>query len=400
MMFHGMKRGTGIELLNVANDSIYACLCAGGKNVENILDYIDWRGDLTLAQSPFNEVDNLILAELAFVDFADIVPSFDAGGGPVTLHDAAELYFARESGTGEEMGVLVPDAIPELLRRCAQSARFGDILLYGYDAQIDRAREKQFAAVTMQLSDGTVYVAYRGTDDTLVGWKEDFNMSFLPVVPSQEESLVYLRRTAQVYRRAKLRLGGHSKGGNLAVYSAVQCGEEIQRRIVAVYNNDGPGFSSDILQTEAYRRMEGRILTIVPQSSVVGMLLTHAESYAVVCSGQTGLWQHDGFSWAVRGASFVYLDDISSEGRFYDAALKELVARLTPAQREAFSNALFEVLSATDAQTLTELREDGLRAAAAMVRTIGDLDKPTRAALRDTVRLLLRIGARLLRQKI
>ena len=367
--------------------------------MENIFDYIDWRGDLTLAQSPFNEVDNLILAELAFLDFASIVPSFDSGD-PIALHDAAVLYFARESGTGEEMGVLVPEVIPDLLRRCAQSARFGDIHLYGYDAQTDHTREKQFAAVTMELSDGTVYIAFRGTDDTLVGWKEDFNMSFLPVVPSQEESLVYLRRAARVYRRAKLRLGGHSKGGNLAVYSAVQCEEAIQRRIVAVYNNDGPGFSSDILQTEGYRRMEDRILTIVPQSSLVGMLLTHAERYTVVCSNQVGLLQHDGFSWAVRGASFVHLDDISAEGRFYDAALKELVTQLTPAQREAFSNALFEVLSATDAETLTELREDGLRAAAAMVRTIGDLDKPTRAALRDTVRLLLRIGAKLLRQKM
>ncbi|MBQ2829672.1 MAG: DUF2974 domain-containing protein [Oscillospiraceae bacterium] len=362
----------------------------------NILDYIDWRGDLNFAQSPFNEVDNLILAELAFLDFAQIVSPFD-GGDPITLRHAAALYFARENGFAEDMGVLVPDSIPELLRRCAQSARFGDVLLYGYDAQLDLAREKQFAAVSMALSDGTVYIAFRGTDDTLVGWKEDFNMSFLPVVPSQAESLVYLRRAAQVYRRFKLRLGGHSKGGNLAVYSAVQCEEAIQRRIAAVYNNDGPGFSSDILQTEAYRRMEERILTIVPQSSVVGMLLTHAERYTVVCSDQVGLWQHDGFSWAVRGASFVQLDDISSEGRFYDAALKELVTQLTPAQREAFSNALFEVLSATDAQTLTELREDGFRAAAAMVRTIGDLDKATRAVLRDTVRLLLRIGAKTLR---
>lgn len=364
----------------------------------NILDYIDWRGDLTLAQSPFNEVDNLILAELSFLDFAGIVPPFD-GGDPITLRDAAALYFAKESDAGEEMGVLVPDVIPDLFRRCAKSKRFGGMMLYGYDAQFDRTREKQFAAVTMELSDGTVYIAYRGTDDTLIGWKEDFNMSFLPVVPSQAESLIYLRRAAQVYRRAGLRLGGHSKGGNLAVYSAVQCEGAIRRRIVAVYNNDGPGFSSDILQTEAYRQVEERILTIVPQSSVVGMLLTHAERYTVVCSDQTGLWQHDGFSWAVRGASFVHLDDISAEGRFYDAALKELVTRLTPVQREAFSNALFEVLSATDAETLTEIREDGFRAAAAMVRTIGDLDKPTRAALRDTLRLLLRIGAKTLRQK-
>lgn len=204
----------------------------------NIMDYLEWRGDLTLAASPFNEVDALLLAELSFINFEGLIPPPEIGRG-VRLRDAAEEYFARNEGKEIDMGVLVPDKIPAMLCAMAGSKRFGNMLVNAFEERIDVELEQQFAAITVDLGDSSVYVAFRGTDDTLVGWKEDLNMGFLEEIPSQERAVRYLKRIAKQYDRKKLRVGGHSKGGNLAVYSAVKAAPEVQERILAVYNNDG-----------------------------------------------------------------------------------------------------------------------------------------------------------------
>ena len=243
----------------------------------NIMDYLDWRGDLPLTVSPFNEVDGLILAELSFINFEGIVPPPELGRG-VPLRDAAGTYFARHNGQEIDMGVLVPGRIPDLMCRMAHSVRFGGMLLNGYCELMDDAREQQFAALTVELGDGSIYLSYRGTDDTIVGWKEDLNMGYLEVIPSQTRALEYLGRMTRQYPDARLRIGGHSKGGNLSVYAAVKAPAAVQDRIVQVYNNDGPGFAKPLVGTPEHTRVADRILTVVPQSSVVGQLLEQEQN--------------------------------------------------------------------------------------------------------------------------
>ncbi len=355
----------------------------------NILDYLSWRGDLTLAQSPFNEVDNLILAELSFVNFTGIVPGPGEGEG-VPLHTAAEAFFRSHEGGDMGMGVLVPDEIPALLRRMAECPRFREMRVNCFRDHLDVRKAEQFAAVTVELGDGSLYLSFRGTDDTIAGWKEDFLLGCQPEVPAQKKAVAYVKAVAGQYPRRKLMLGGHSKGGNLAVYGGIFVPLAIQRRISAVWSNDGPGFYGAVLETPQHARLEGRIHSIVPKSSVVGMLLEHEESYTVVDSDQTGLWQHDGFSWQVLGAGFVTLRQVSRQGRRNDLALKEWVRRLPVDQREKFVDGLFEVLTASGATTLTDLKEDGFRAAGAMVRAMKDMEKDTRDALFNAIATLFR----------
>ncbi len=365
----------------------------------NILDYIDWRGDLSLAVSPFNEVDSFIFSSLSFIDFTAIVPPPELGRG-VRLRDAAAEFFRRTGGKEVDMGVLVPDRIPDMLCRMANSVRYGDMMLSAYEELTDLALEQQFAALTIELGDGGVFVAFRGTDDTLVGWKEDLNLSFLEKIPSQERALDYLSRVARQYGKERLLVGGHSKGGNLAVYSAVNIDEQTQKRIAAVYNNDGPGFISDLREREEYRRIAPRILTIVPQSSVVGRLLEHDENMQVVYSTASGVMQHDGFSWEVLGTSFVHLEDFSREGKLIDETIDRWADSLTPQQKEAFADAVYEVLTATGAKTLSELRGEKLAAATAVTKTYQNLDRETRRALTSALRNLVEIGAHSIAQEI
>lgn len=356
----------------------------------SILDYLDWRGDITFAERAFNEVDNLLLAELSYLDFGGIVPADFAAAVP--LSDAVAAFTKRTPHA--DMGVLVPDKIPGLAQKMAASARFRDVLLSGYVCKLDEQTETQFAALCAALPDGTVYAAFRGTDDTIVGWKEDFNMGFLPIVPSQREAADYLRLAAAAFPSQKLRAGGHSKGGNLAVYAAVWCGKSVQDQLLAVYNNDGPGFHTSLLDRPEHQRIANRIQTILPESSVVGMLLEHEESYQVVRSNQVGLMQHDGFSWQVLGTQFVHLSGLTEGGRIVDSALRDFVRGLDQEQRIRFVDALFEVLTCTNAETLTDLKDGGFRTAYSMLKTVRSLDPDTRQALSGTLGLLVRSGAK------
>lgn len=362
----------------------------------NLLDYIAWRGDLTFRQSPFNEVDNLIFAELAFVDFRGIVPGIGEGDG-ILLREAADVFFsAHSAGEKIDMGILIPAEIPEMLRKMAAAPRYRDVKLNCFTDRNDAERAEQFAALTAETGDGALYLAFRGTDDTLAGWKEDFNMSFMAEIPSQKLAVEYVRAVARRFPRRKLRLGGHSKGGNLAVYAAVFSPAIVQRRIERVWSNDGPGFREDLSKLPQYQRLADRITSIVPKSSVVGMILQHEEDYAVVDSSQQGLFQHDGFSWEVLGNSFVRLHGVTRQGRIHDLVLKEWVRNMSLAQREKFVEGLFAVLESSGAQTLTELKSDRFKAALAMVKAMKDMEKETRDALLYAIRLLFQSNLKVL----
>ena len=366
----------------------------------NLLDYLDWRGDLTLEQSPFNEVDNLILAELSFVDFQGIVPG-PGEGESVPLREAAERFFARfPEGEKIDMGVLVPAAIPEMLRKMAQSRRFGDMKLNCFVDHLDVGKGEQFAALTIETGDRALYLSFRGTDDTLAGWKEDFELACMPEVPAQKKAVAYTWAVAKQFPRKPLRLGGHSKGGNLAVYAGVFCPENVQKRVIAVWSNDGPGFHTDLLELPEHRRVAERIFSIVPKSSVVGMLLEHEEDYTVVDSDQLGFLQHDGFSWQVLGDRFVTLRQVTQQAHLSDQELRKWVHGLSVEQRENFVEALFEVLSASGAVTLTDLREDSFKAVGAMVKAAKGLDKETRDGLWEFLAILFKSNLRMVLEGI
>ena len=366
----------------------------------NLLDYLDWRGDLTLEQAPFNEVDNLILAELSFVDFKDIV-SGPGEGDSVVLREAAEQFLSRfPKGEKIDMGVLVPAAIPEMLRKMADSRRFGDMKLNCFVDHLDVGKGEQFAALAIETGDKTLYLSFRGTDDTLAGWKEDFELACMPEVPAQKKAVAYTWAVAKQFPRKKLRLGGHSKGGNLAVYAGVFCPESVQKRIIAVWSNDGPGFHNDLLDLPEHRRVAERIYSIVPKSSVVGMLLEHEEDYTVVDSDQLGFMQHDGFSWQVMGDHFITLRQVTQQAHLSDQELRKWVHGLSVEQRENFVNAMFDVLAASGAVTLTDLKDDSFKAVGAMIRAMKDLDKETRDGLWDFLAILFKSNLRMVLEGI
>ena len=247
----------------------------------NVLDYLDWRGDLTLAQSPFSHVDSLVLCRLSYLPFEGILPGLYSDTA-ISIFQAAERLLGDTSSPviqASQKKLTPRDG--KLLQKLAQSRRFSHMTLSKYINSVDRATQKQFSALTVHTGDGCLYVAYRGTDSTLVGWKEDFNMGFMTPVPSQREAISYLEHIAH-NSSEQLRVGGHSKGGNLAIYAAAFSSPSIQSRILQVDSHDGPGFLPKVMHSAGYQAIRSKITTFLPQSSVIGMLLEHEEEYIIV----------------------------------------------------------------------------------------------------------------------
>jgi hypothetical protein len=358
----------------------------------NIMEYLDWRGDLSFLTAPFCEVDNLIFSLLSYIDFTEIVPPLWELGG-TDLRSAAQIYFSRPGNEQKKLGLIVPDGIVPLFRKAADSARFGVVSLSAYVNEIDEERRKQFSAVTFKLPGGIVYVAFRGTDDTIVGWKEDLLLSYMSPVPAQSAACDYLM-TAAEWTWGELIVGGHSKGGNLAVYAATHADETVRNRIISVYNNDGPGFSEGELAQPGYKRIKERVQTILPQSSVVGMLLEHEEDYKVVKSRQIGVLQHNGLNWEVLGREFVHLELLSGSSRLLEKAIRASIRDLGAEGRERFAEALFRIVDASGAKTLTDLNAAKLNSAGAILKTFRELDKDSKEAIVKTMRILLKEGWR------
>lgn len=256
-----------------------------------------------------------------------------------------------------------------------------------YVNKINLEEEKQFGAITILMPDDTIYVSFRGTDNTLVGWKEDFNMSFREKVPSQMDAVSYLNEIARIYQNP-LRIGGHSKGGNMAVYAASFCKESFKERIIKVYNNDGPGFHEVIVENPKYQKTLEKVHTFVPQTSIIGRLLYHEENYTVVQSTQKGVMQHDLYTWQLQGKEFIHLEEVDKESKFMDKTIKQWLDEVSKEQRGAFINQVFEILQATEADTLTQMRKNWLKNAKIFMATYKNMDEETKNMMTKTMEAL------------
>lgn len=306
-----------------------------------VMDYLRWRGDLTFAADPFNEVDQLILCIIAYLNFRRF-PSLTTvkAGEATSLRTLAPLLRSED----EQQGLSQLEYLP-LLRTAAQSRRFGEVGIFGYVTEKDISEEKQFDAVTFRLPDGSLFCAFMGTDTSIIGWKEDLNLSHLSSVPAQRRAVEYVEAIAASNRGRLLRLGGHSKGGNLAMYAALNVSPRVQKRIAAAYNNDGPGFVVSPWKEERNLPMAARIHSYIPAESIVGVLLQQQENYTVVHSDQHFLLQHEPMSWSVMGNRFVTLPQRSQLGQLSERLADKWVEELSLTERLAFSDALYELLS-------------------------------------------------------
>lgn len=350
----------------------------------DLFDYLSWRGDLSLECDPFNEVDAMIISRFSYLPFEYAMRTEDMKG-----KTASELCEIIGKVPNIRSMLIYKDDL-KLIEAIKNSPRIGLLRVFGYVNDIDEDTQTQFSAITVELTPGRYYICYRGTDLTIIGWKEDLNMGFICPVPSQTLALKYLEQKA-FELNGSLILGGHSKGGNLAVYAAVYADIKIQNRIEAIYNFDGPGFNEKVLKYEGFGRVWERIYTYVPQSSIVGMILGHDENYMTVQSCQVGgLLQHDTYSWFIECTQFVYLENVDKSSRAIDYAMKEWISGMSIKERERFIEVLYEIFSTTKAKTVKEFGENWFQNAGTILKTVKNLDEGTKKAVSETILSLIK----------
>lgn len=354
---------------------------------DNFLTYLKWRGDLLIKDHPFNEVDALILSELAYIHFENIVPGVGEEGC-ITIREANAKY---EKTTTREMFYYKEKE--HLFDVLAFSPRFADMTLCNYVSTLDEKEQEQFAAVHVNVTPNFTFVAFRGTDSTVVGWREDLNMSFMMPVPAQQSAVNYIEKTVKGLFK-KYSFGGHSKGGNLAVYSGVFCNPKIQKKIVQIYNFDGPGFNRKMINDEAYKRVEDRISTFVPEQSIVGLLMEHEEDYKVVESTEFAILQHEGFSWVVECDEFVLVEDVDKFSKSFSITLKAWLAEMNPAERKAVVDAFFDVFVNAGIDDFMEIVDMDVKTAGLLLKEVAKVPQQQRDKVMKLIKLLIEENTR------
>ena len=346
----------------------------------NMVDYLGWRGDLSFTAAPWNEIDALLIASLSYLNF-------HGGRDPRgwTLEELARIDSVQPSASSSFPS---RKAAFDLM---ASGERFRESRMHHAIALTDEELEMQFSALCLDLPDGTTCVAFRGTDNTIVGWREDFNMAYTSRVPAQEAAVLYLTRASELSRRP-LRLMGHSKGGNLAVCAAAFAPAKIQNRIEGIWSFDGTGMNRENAQSEGYLRIKDRIRSFVPQTSIIGQLMDYFDPYTVVHSSANGILQHDPMTWQVYGPHFETQESLDRTAVVVRDTLHDWLQNSTPEQRAAFVDALFTLIDTTNATRMSDLTSEKLKSLLTMVGNRKEVDPETRRVFTRLMAQAVSIG--------
>ena len=352
-----------------------------------LMDYLKWRNDVSLRAAPFNEIDNVLLSYLAYADFGELLHE-------PKRHVSIEICFKRflekhDPAEVRESKHFIERA-PLLLEDMVCGARFRGTKVAHFREVFDKEKVQQFAALVFLLPNGSKYVSFRGTDLSITGWKEDFLMSFTAETEGAKEAVSYLNEVAASVD-GDLILGGHSKGGNFAMFAAVFAEDAVKERILKIYNNDGPGFREEIVRTEAYREMQPKITNILPQTSIIGQLLSNEAEQHVVKSTAAGIFQHDLTTWEVTKDKFVGAE-LDAFSDFVKKALGSWLETMDDEARKSLVETVFSMIEMTEAETFAEFGENLFKNTGLIIKELGKLPKEKRSELTAALGSLAEAG--------
>ena len=344
----------------------------------NIITYLQENGEKNFAQLPFSEVDSLILSEAAYFDFSaspfcNPYPEISLGG------------WLKECQTpGIQKGSLTAVSDRALMDQLKQGGRIGDLCPCSHVSESDRQNEIQFSAITFRLAEDIWYIAFRGTDNSVIGWKEDMALYYLPAIPAQQAAVNY---AIQIMERlpGRFYLGGHSKGGNLSVYCATHLPDHLQERLITVYDHDGPGFPQRFYEKEGYQAVGHKIHKTLPRSAVIGLLLENGVGYHVVDSKADALLQHDPFSWEVEGVSFVTLPEVDDFALHVDLALTQWTEGMEPETIKKVVDLVFDLIFSTGIEAFAEMKSDPVGHIRTILKNLAETEKEEKKMLLSAI---------------
>ena len=356
----------------------------------NLMDYLTMRGDLTFSQSDFNSVDALILSQIAYNNIEELVSS--EFNQKITLLELAQRFIASKDFEARcNMGAMINPLTPELLRTAAKSRRLSNVKVCGFINIIDEKAIEQFSALTYQLEKDRFVVALRGTDDTIVGWYEDFNLGYMPEVPAQKDTREYISR-AMGALKGHFIITGHSKGGNLSVFGGMSVPKKSLGRLDAVYNFDGPGFFAPVYERPEFQQIKDRVFAFFPEFCVVGMMFEHVNQYKIVKCSADGILQHDPFSWNVMGPEFEAAGAFDEASEIFYSSFNAWAKKMSPQDRKKFIDTFFDVIYASGAKTNYEIDQNKILCGGKMIARLAELSEEERKAVVRAFKVFVKVA--------
>lgn len=348
----------------------------------NIINYVEYYGNKNFDEIPFNDVDALVFAEFSYLHLEDFVK----GKLPMTIHELAEIYFEKITKEEIKNRIRIYREVYALFEAMKDTVRYQDIVISNYKNIVDE--EKQFGAITFRNKRKWVYVSFEGTDDSIIGWKEDFDLSHTFPVPSQKMAMEYLENEVKFFDKT-VYVGGHSKGGNLSLVASMYSSSFVRHRLKNIYIFDGPGLREEEYHSLNYHRIQSKIKMFVPEESIVGMMLCHDLNYTVVKSTTKGAWQHDGFSWECFGSMFVP-GLLSKKSMTFSKEIVSFLRSIPDDERVEFVEAIFLVFKKAEITSTENITFSKLVKA---LGCIGDLtaDKKIKDKLKKILSIIITV---------
>ena len=356
--------------------------------MKNMLDYIKEFGHVSFEERAFSEIDALVLTELEYLPLEKVVPSDENGENFVTVKEIAEYMQEHKQELFDENPMMITQERHEVSQVIADAPRFQSLKFFGVVSVWDKDTTKQFAAVTVEVEPSVRLVVFRGTDETLIGWKEDFLMTYSPLVAAQTDAKEYLAKQASLWG-GDLMISGHSKGGNLAIYAAATQEEDVQLRIVDIFCFDSPGLYRSVLETKGYQNIVPLAMRYIPQDSLVGLMLESEVPYVIVKSNASGAMQHSAMTWEIEDGQFIKMEKLTKNSQLNDQTLKKWTESVSDEEFELFWNVFFELLFSVGIDTVNDLYGQFMHYVQEFLKAAGDMDEEKRELLTRIALLLV-----------
>ena len=356
--------------------------------MKNMLDYIKGFGHVSFEERAFSEIDALVLTELEYLPLEKVVPSDENGEDFVTVKEIAEYMQEHKQELFAENPMMITEERHEVSQVIADAPRFQSLKFFGVVSVWDKDTTKQFAAVTVEVEPSVRLVVFRGTDDTLIGWKEDFLMTYSPLVAAQTDAKEYLAKQASLWG-GDLMISGHSKGGNLAIYAAATQTEDVQLRIVDIFCFDSPGLYRSVLETKGYQNIVPLAMRYIPQDSLVGLMLESEVPYVIVKSNASGAMQHSAMTWEIEDGQFIKMEKLTKNSQLNDQTFKKWTESVSDEELELFWNVFFELLFSVGIDTVNDLYGQFMHYVQEFLKAAGNMDEEKRELLTRIALLLV-----------
>ena len=356
--------------------------------MKNMLDYIKEFGHVSFEERAFSEIDALVLTELEYLPLENVVPSDENGENFVTVKEIAEYMQEHKQELFDENPMMITEERHEVSQVIADAPRFQSLKFFGVVSEWDKDTTKQFAAVTVEVEPSVRLVVFRGTDETLIGWKEDFLMTYSPLVAAQTDAKEYLAKQASLWG-GDLMVSGHSKGGNLAIYAAATQEEDVQLRIVDIFCFDSPGLYRSVLETKGYQNIVPLAMRYIPQDSLVGLMLESEVPYVIVKSNATGAMQHSAMTWEIEDGQFIKMEKLTKNSQLNDQTFKKWTESVSDEELELFWNVFFELLFSVGIDTVNDLYGQFMHYVQEFLKAAGNMDEEKRELLTRIALLLV-----------